>query len=101
MKVIWTVPAKAYLKEIYLYYYEVAGRKVALSIQKNIMVAAKKLASMVELGLIEPELEHTKFQYRSLIAGNYKIIYRIADGHIYIVDVFDTRQNPEKLGRGK
>jgi toxin ParE1/3/4 len=42
-------------------------------------------------------LSERKFEYRYLVQGNYKIIYRIEGNYIRIAVVFDTRQNPEKL----
>ena len=39
-------------------------------------------------------------QYRSLIEGNYKIVYCLEkDKYIRIVAIFDCRQNPDKLSR--
>ena len=32
-----------------------------------------------------------------LKVGNYKIIYKIQTNTIYITDVFDTRQDPDKI----
>lgn len=48
-------------------------------------------------GQIELELEKLHQHYRYLLIGNYKIIYRIETDFIIINDVFDTRQNPNKI----
>jgi len=32
-----------------------------------------------------------------IVKGNYKIIYSVTNQYIYITDIFDTRQNPEKM----
>jgi len=47
---------------------------------------------------IEPLLSEFSELYRSLvIRKTYKVVYYIADDIIFIVAVFDCRQNPGKL----
>jgi len=31
------------------------------------------------------------------VSGSYKIIYRIIDDLIFVSDIFDSRQDPEKM----
>lgn len=50
MKVIWTDFAKSQLKEIYLYYKEVASVKVAHSIEQKIFIKTRKLSRNHQLG---------------------------------------------------
>ncbi len=96
MRIVWTLPAKFYLKEILAYHKEVAGAKVSKKIKEALLSAPKQLINFQELGSIE---EFEPYEYRSIITGHYKIIYRIVMSNIYIIDVFDTRQNPEKVKR--
>ena len=49
------------------------------------------------IGQIEENLIELKQEQRYLVEGNYKIIYRVIDKEIYITDVFDCRQNPQKI----
>ena len=35
--------------------------------------------------------------YRRIVSGNYKILYRVENDKIIIFAIFDTRQNPNKL----
>ena len=42
-------------------------------------------------------LEKLNQDYRYIVIGNYKIIYRIYLNEVIINDVFDTRQDPEKM----
>jgi plasmid stabilization system protein ParE len=35
--------------------------------------------------------------HRYLVSGNYKIIYKEVNEGILITDVFDTRQDPQKI----
>ena len=36
-------------------------------------------------------------EYRYLVSGNYKIIYKVSENIIVINDIFDTRQNTIKM----
>lgn len=45
----------------------------------------------------EEYLEHLGKGHRRVIEGHVKIIYRIEKEHIYIIDFFDSRQDPEKM----
>lgn len=94
-KVYWSEPAKNRIKEIYDYY-KVRSLKAALRIRKKLLTRPRSLSRMPELGPGEPKLIH-KGNYRYLVEMNWKIIYRVTDDKILILDVFDCRQDPEKL----
>jgi hypothetical protein len=51
------------------------------------------------IGQIEELLIDREQSFRYLVHKNYKIIYwiNLIKNRIEIVDVFDTRQNPEKI----
>lgn len=49
-----------------------------------------------KIGGIDNDFAHLKYEYRKLIDSHYKITYRKAKNKIYVVRVFDTRQNPNK-----
>lgn len=36
-------------------------------------------------------------EHRRIIEGHYKIIYRVEGQAIYITDIFDSRQDPNKM----
>ncbi len=99
MQVIWTNFAIAELKSIYLYYRMVAGDSVADKIRNSVFSATKHLSKHSLSGAIEENLVDLKQGHRYLVEGNYKIIYRIMKNEIYITDVFDCRQNPQKMKR--
>lgn len=94
---VWTNFAVSELKAIYLYHRMIAGQKVADKIRQRIFKTTKLLTKQPELGAIEPNLQELKQNYRYLISGNYKIIYKYQENTIYIIDVFDCRQNPQKM----
>ena len=99
MIIIWTLTAKFRLKEIYLYYKHAASLPVAKKLKKEVFTSTSSLKNHPEIGQIEELLKNKKFEYRYLIKGNYKIIYRIENDRVYVIDVFDCRQNPTKLSK--
>ena len=99
MKIVWSQIAKTNLQEIYLYYKEVGGVKVAKSITTKILRKTKLLTSHPEMGQKEKNPVISGKGFRYLVEGNYKIVYKIFydNDEILIATVFDTRQNPLKL----
>ena len=70
---------------------------------KNIALETKYLSDQPEMGQLEVELKDRPQKFRYLIHKNYKIIYWIntEKNQLEIVDIFDCRQNPKKIGREK
>ncbi len=97
MKVYWTDFASRCLSEIYFHYRKNAGEKVAKRIKSEIFLKVNSLKTYPNLGQIEPFLDETGLGHRHLISGNFQIIYLQQSGNIFITDLFDTRQNPEKI----
>jgi toxin ParE1/3/4 len=97
MKIVFTDIAKARLKDIYIYYKQEASLKIAQSIKDNIIDEIRKLKKHPELGNEETALSYLKREYRKLIIGNYKAVYRIIDNTIVIDTIFDSRQEPKEL----
>lgn len=50
-------------------------------------------------GQIEPWLEGATHEYRRLVVGRFKVIYRIDGNRILVTDIFDTRQDPRRMRR--
>ena len=96
-QVIWTNLAISELKSIFIYYRMVANETVADKIRKSIFNVTKPLIKQPLIGQIEKNLIELKQEHRYLIEGNYKIIYRVINNDVYITDVFDCRQNPQKM----
>ncbi|CAL65538.1 type II toxin-antitoxin system RelE/ParE family toxin [Christiangramia forsetii] len=49
-----------------------------------------------ELGEVDKDFAHLKYPYRRLTIPHCKITYRKGKTKIYVVRIFDTRQNPKK-----
>lgn len=97
MEIIWTDFAIENLKIIFEFYAVKANKKVAHNICKQIFNTTKQLINHPNSGQKELYLEKLEKDYRYVLSGNYKIIYNVEDSKIIISDVFDSRQNPEKM----
>jgi plasmid stabilization system protein ParE len=99
MKVHWTAFAVNELKSIFIYHRAVASVLVADNIKKSILQTAKLLGKHPNIGMLEENLIDLNQGHRFTIEGNYKIIYLVVEDEVYITDVFDCRQNPQKIRR--
>jgi plasmid stabilization system protein ParE len=97
MKIIWSGFASKMLYEIYEYYEKAAGKAIASRIKSNIFHATQQLREQKYLGHTDLVLEKLKEGHRFLVTGNYKIVYKIVKEGILITDVFDVRQDPNKI----
>lgn len=99
MKVVWTRLALQELRKIHRYYRKNVSAQMADNIRDSVFTAADQLIAEARSGKVVEELNSTGFEFRSVLRGYYRIIYLIKGSEIYITDVFDTRLNPQKLGR--
>ncbi len=95
MKIIWTNQSLLLLKEIFDYYNKRVSKRLAYKIVNEISERLEMLIVFPEAGKIEKELSGLH-KYRSIILGNYKIIYSVRKD-IYIHLVFGFRRNPKNL----
>ena len=103
LEIFWSQFAEDKLKEIFEYYKLKAGAKVAKKIANQIVDCTINLDKNPRIGTIEELLKDRKQEFRYLVSTNYKIIYYInfETKRIMIANVFDCRQNPEKLEETK
>lgn len=95
MKVIWTKEALQETKLIYNYYKFSVSVKVAESIKNQILSLARTLNKQARKGQLEELLVHKNEEFRYLLTGNYKVIYKIIEKEVFIMKVFDCRRNPK------
>ena len=94
MKVKLTTTTRRRLQQIKDKHSKSKSRQVIRSFYKH----AKQLEDYPELGKTEKYLEHEGKGHRSIVIDKlYKLIYLIASPFIFITDVFDTRQDPDKM----
>jgi len=97
MKVVWTKSALASLQHIYQYYKKNVSITIALNIRQLILTASIQLENFSSSGQVEELLDETKYTYRYILRGRYKIIYTIIRDMVFITDIIDTRQDPDKI----
>lgn len=103
LTVYWTQFAEDKLNDIFEYYKFKAGTKVAQTLVNGIINVSLTLEFNAYGGQKEELLSEKMEDFRYSIFKNYKIIYWI-DEHrqiVYVSNIFDTRQNPQKLILGK
>lgn len=69
----------------------------AIEIKDLLLFRARNLGEHPQKGQTEPYLSKLNQGHRRLIEGNFKIVYRIENDVIYVVDFFDSHQKPNKL----
>ena len=95
-KVVVTSFAKENLQNIYEYYKIVASVQVAKNIKQQ-LVDGIKILKTAKVDWQEDEfLKPIQKNHRRLVSGNYKIIYFEIENTVYVTDIFDARQSPEK-----
>ena len=97
MKVHWTKSALVSLYNICKYYKENVSITIAYKIRDNILAGAGQLEKHSHTGQVEELLKDMKGGHRYILKDNYKIICKIQQNKLYITDVFDTRQSPDKI----
>ncbi|MHB1348324.1 MAG: type II toxin-antitoxin system RelE/ParE family toxin [Desulfobulbaceae bacterium] len=96
-KVSWASAAESDLSKIILYIAEESPAN-ALKILNKIKEKASSLKQFPERGRIVPELQDQGINlYREIIISPWRIVYRISGNEVYVLTVFDSRQNAEDV----
>jgi len=98
MTIKWYIEAVGDLNKIYDYYVTKSPR-VAAMLYNKILDDVEILKTQPYVAIVEQMLAGCPEGYRSLMVGNYKVVYFIKDDLVLIVQIFDCRQNPTKLKR--
>ena len=72
------------------------SKEIINTIFETIEILENPDVDFTEIGAIDEDFVHLKYDYRKLITSHYKITYRKNKSKIYVVLIFDTRQNPNK-----
>ena len=97
MNLIYTEQALNSLEQALEFIAPEVTQKKLLEIRNRILDRADTLLLQPNQGQKEPYLEHLNLDYRRIIESHYKIIYRVVGETIYITEVFDSRQDPDKM----
>jgi len=100
-KILWTDFAINQLKDIFDYHLVKVSTTVSQKLVQKIIDATIILENNPKYGRKEDLLIDRSQEFRFIVVKNYKIIYWI-DFEFNIINVsmvFDTRQNPVKIGK--
>lgn len=92
--VIWTEFAKQNLSDIILYYSKNGFNSIANNIKKRIIASISLLENNPNIGKQKIILNK---EYKFIVSGLYKIIYRVQENSIYIITIFDSRRDPNQI----
>ena len=96
MKVIWQPLAKEGKRQIADYIRREFGLKRKKAFMQEVDKTVKLLMRSPNVGQIDPLYANRAFTYRSIIInGLNKLVYRIDNDVIHIVDFWDTRREPK------
>lgn len=95
--ILWSDWSLRQLEEIHAFYAEEANSQVADRIIASILQTTRLLEQYPNGGQLEPSLDHLGQGHRRIVVGQYKVIYQVVEEAIRIVDVFDSRQDPERM----
>jgi toxin ParE1/3/4 len=96
-KVIISKYAEEDIKEIINYYLTIDSA-FAESLLSSFEARILELRAFPDRGRIVPELEKQGItNYRELIEGNYRIVYRVSPENVAILSMIDSRRNLEDL----
>jgi plasmid stabilization system protein ParE len=91
-QIIWDVKARESLKEITLYIKE-ESPTAAKKVRTEILKLAASLATLPDRFSTEPYLENKGKEYRSVTIWSYKIIYRVGENEVRILEIIHTSRN--------
>ena len=97
MKLIYTEQSIESLEDALNFVSPNVSHEKLMQIRDGILNEAEILIENPLIGQNEPYLEHLNMGHRRIIKDNYEIISKVIDQYIYITDIFDTRQDPEKM----
>ena len=99
MKYKLTSRALKDLKKTYSFYSVLYGKSKSEQIVTGFFDYLSILESQsdfTQIGPVDEQFSSYSFEYRKLFFGYLKITYRVGKETIYIVRIFDSRQNPKK-----
>ena len=91
----WSRPADRDLDEAFASLYE-RNPGAARRFARQVLRATARLQTYPHLGPIAEDLP-PKGRYRHLICSHYRLIYRVRPNAIWILRVWDARQDPKRL----
>jgi plasmid stabilization system protein ParE len=84
------------------YLVDTRGLGVASAVDAKLERAISSLSAMASRGRIVPELRSERGpEFREIISGTYRIIYRIVEDEVWIVAIVDGHRDVDELLLGR
>ena len=97
-KIKWSPTATGRLADIYNFIYLREGSRTLAENQIDYLLSAINLLKKNKnLGTEEPLAKRYNKNHRIIIEGSYKIIYRVENDSVFIIDLFHTSRHPRKI----
>lgn len=96
-QIIWKHTARAKYLKVTRWYFDNMGIKASYIFMRGVAKDVERVSKQPTIGKREPLLVGHKEDFRSLLVHRHtKIIYYYDTYNVYIVDLWDCRQNPSK-----
>lgn len=100
MCITWSTYALNALYNTFDYVEEHFGKKTLSNLKKSVRHINTMLPKQPFAGQIEQLLEDSPIQFRSILASDInRIVYRITENEIVVVDFWDMRRDPDFLAK--
>jgi plasmid stabilization system protein ParE len=96
-EIIWANQAKHDLQQIYNFNCLVQDEDKAFKLIESLVKKTERLSHDVTGGTRYISNLNPRIHYQKLVFKHYLIIFRIQGSVVYILKIFDSRQNPKKL----
>lgn len=98
MRVKWSPFAKQQMLQIAKYIQKEFGNKYRDNFIQKVRGSNHIIGNNPDIGKVEPLLADSPFTYHSYVLNRLnKIVYRIDNDHVEVVDFWDVRQEPNAL----
>jgi plasmid stabilization system protein ParE len=96
-EIIWTDQAKTDLQNIYFFNALILDEEKSFKLTDTIIKKTDKLSRSISAGVRYISDLNPSIDYQKLIYKQYVIIFKTEGKNVFIMKVFDSRQNPKKL----
>ncbi len=91
LKITWTIQAKTALKKIYEFY-KPKSLQGAKNVRKDLLHSPKTISFPEQY-----QVDEINPKYRRIVVRDYKVLFRVVENEVFVVDIIGTKRSPEIL----
>lgn len=95
--ICWDETALRVLRKTFNYLKKNISASVALKFKTDVFAAIEKVLENPEHYSYDRLLLENPPRYRSIPVGGYRVVYEFKNGTVFILLIYHSRQNPEKV----